>query len=236
MVHVNSGFSALAVAYVIGPRKGYKKEPVSPPYSVPFVLLGLALLWMGWFGFNGGSALAANTQAIQAMISTHLAACAAGLTWMFIGWKQTGKASVIGFASRVLAGLVAITPAAGFVPVWSSLVIGMGAGALCYTTLWFRNNRMKVDESLDAWAVHGCGGIWGSIATGIFAGAFGYFGLLTGNPGQLLFQLIDFSVTMGYAFGVTFVIAWVMHHTMGLRVKEEEEYVGLDISQHGETL
>jgi Amt family ammonium transporter len=221
---------------VIGPRKTYKKEPPASPYSIPYVLLGLALLWMGWFGFNGGSALAANMQAIQAMVNTHLAACAAGLTWMFIGWKQTGKASVIGFASGALAGLVAITPAAGYVPVWSSLVIGVVVGFLCYTTLWFRNNRMNVDESLDAWAVHGCGGIWGCIATGIFAGAFGYFGLLTGSPGQLLFQLIDASVVLAYAFTVTYVLAWVIHHTMGLRVKEEEEYVGLDISQHGETL
>src|SRR5271157_2237204 len=239
VVHINCGFAALALAIVIGPRKNYKKEPMDPS-NIPYVLLGLGLLWIGWFAFNGGSELAADPRAVQAMLNTHMAACAAGLMWMGIGWKQTGKASLLGFATGALAGLVAITPAAGFVDTWAAIVIGLGSGSLCYFTLLFRNTRTKIDESLDAWAVHGCGGVWGAIATGIFAsGAIsvgGVNGLIFGNAYQVWIQAIGVMATMVYSFGVTFVIAWVINKTLGLRVKDEEEYVGLDITQHGETL
>ena len=237
VVHVNCGFAALALAIVIGPRKNYKKEPMEPS-NIPYVLLGLGILWIGWFGFNGGSELAADPRAGQALLNTHMSACVAGFVWMCIGWKQTGKASLLGFATGALAGLVAITPAAGFVPTWASLVIGAGAGGLCYFTLLFRNNRTKIDESLDAWAVHGCGGVWGAIATGIFAtiAIGGTSGLIEGNAYQVWIQVVDVMATMVYSFVVTFVIAWVINKIMGLRVKDSEEYVGLDITQHGETL
>jgi Amt family ammonium transporter len=239
VVHINIGFGALALAIVIGPRKNYKKEPMNP-YSIPYVLLGLALLWVGWFGFNGGSELAADPRAVQAMVNTHMAACAGGFIWMCMGWKQTGKASLLGFASGALAGLATITPAAGYVQTWVALVIGFSAGALCYFTLEFRNNRTKIDESLDAWAVHGCGGVWGVLACGIFAtigtASVPAVSLLTGNTTQIWIQALLVVTTAAYSFVVTYVIAWVINKTIGLRVKDDEEYVGLDITQHGETI
>jgi Amt family ammonium transporter len=236
VVHINAGFSTLAVALVIGPRKGYKKEPMEPA-SVPYVILGAGLLWLGWFGFNGGSALAANEIAVLAMFNTNLAACAAGFVWVLIGYAKTGKSSLLGFVTGALAGLVAITPAAGYVPTWAALVIGLVVGALCYSTVLIRG-RSKVDESLDAWAVHGCGGLWGALATGIFAAAIvpGAVGLIAGNAYQLWIQSIGAIVTMVYSFVVTYLIVWVIKKTRGLRVKDEEEYVGLDITQHGEKL
>ncbi|OLS14160.1 MAG: ammonium transporter [Promethearchaeota archaeon CR_4] len=197
----------------------------------------MGLLWLGWFGFNGGSALAANDIAVLAMFNTNLAACAAGFVWVLIGYKKTGKSSLLGFVTGALAGLVAITPAAGYIPTWAALVIGLAVGALCYITVLLRG-RSKIDESLDAWAVHGCGGLWGAIATGIFAAAIvpGAAGLITGNAYQLWIQSIGAIVTMVYSFVVTYIIAWIINKTRGLRVKEEEEYVGLDITQHGEKM
>ena len=236
VVHVNAGFSALAVALVIGPRKGYRKEPMEPA-SVPYVVLGMGLLWFGWLGFNGGSALAANEIAVLAIFNTNLAACAAGFIWVVIGRAKTGKSSLLGFLTGALAGLVAITPAAGYVPIWAALVIGLVVGGLCYATVLFRG-RSKIDESLDAWAVHGCGGLWGVIATGIFAAGIvpGAVGLIAGNAYQLWTQTIGAIVTMVYSFVVTYIIAWIINKTRGLRVKDEEEYVGLDITQHGEKI
>ncbi len=236
VVHVNAGFSTLAVALVIGPRKGYKKEPMEPA-SVPYVVLGTGLLWLGWFGFNGGSALAANDIAVLAMFNTNLAACAAGFVWVVIGTIKTGKSSLLGFVTGALAGLVAITPGAGYVPTWAALLIGLAVGGLCYFTVLFRG-KSKIDESLDAWAVHGCGGLWGAIATGIFASAIvpGAVGLIGGNAYQLWIQSIGAIVTLVYSFVVTFIIAWIINKTKGLRVRDEEEYVGLDITQHGEKL
>lgn len=231
VVHVNVGFACLAVALVIGPRKGFKEEPMEPS-NVPYVLLGTGLLWIGWFGFNGGSALGANNDAVLALFNTHLAASTAALVWMIIHYLRTGKFSTLGLATGALAGLVAITPAAGFVQPWAALIIGSVVGALCYGTLTWRS-KSKIDESLDAWAVHGCGGMWGAIATGIFA-SVGASGLILGNVGQIWIQLIDVVATMGYTFIVTFILAWIVNKIIGLRASPEEEYVGLDISQHGE--
>ncbi|MBN1216962.1 MAG: ammonium transporter [Candidatus Lokiarchaeota archaeon] len=231
VVHINVGFASLAVALVIGPRKGYKKEPMEPS-NVPYVLLGTALLWIGWFAFNGGSALGANDTAVIAMFNTHLAACAAGFVWMIIEYVRSGKFSMLGLATGALAGLVAVTPASGFIEPWAALIIGVVVAPICYTTLTIRN-RSKIDESLDAWAVHGWGGIWGAIATGIFA-TIGATSAITGNPGQIWTQIVGVIVTAAYSFIVTFVIAIVIHKLIGLRSTEEEEYIGLDISCHGE--
>jgi Amt family ammonium transporter len=231
VVHINAGFSALAIALVIKPRKGYNKEPMEPS-NIPYVLLGLGLLWLGWFGFNGGSALAANGTAVLAMFNTFLASCAAGVVWLAIDWWRTGRASMLALGTGVLAGLVAITPAAGFVESWAALPIGFGAGAACYLVLSWRT-KSRIDESLDAFSVHGVGGIWGALATGIFA-TVGATGVIVGNAGQLWLQAVGVMVTIVYSFAVTFGLIWILNKTIGLRVTADEEYIGLDLSQHGE--
>lgn len=235
VVHISSGVSALAIALVIGARKGFGKIPMEP-HNVPFTVIGAALLWFGWFGFNGGSALASNGLAANAFVVTNTAAASAALTWMVISWIYK-KPSALGIATGAVAGLVAITPASGFVGPLEAIVIGIGAGVVCYYALLFRVNR-GIDESLDAWAVHGMGGTWGAIATGIFASTLvnsgGANGLLHGNPSQLGVQFIAVAATWIYAFAVTFILAKVVDSLLGLRVREEEEEVGLDISQHGE--
>jgi len=205
------------------------------PHNIPMTLLGAALLWFGWFGFNAGSALAADGLAASAFVVTNTAAAAGALAWLFASWAS-GKPSSLGMVSGAVAGLVAITPAAGFVDVMSSIVIGAVAGIVCYKALLFRV-RKGWDESLDAWAVHGVGGLWGAIATGIFANEAigGYSGLIYGNVGQFVAQIIGALAAVIYAFAVTTILAKLVDATMGLRVSEEEEYVGLDISQHGET-
>lgn len=233
VVHINVGFASLAVAIVIGPRKGYQEEPMDPS-NVPYVLLGTGLLWVGWFGFNGGSALAANDIAVLAMFNTHLAASTAALVWMIIEYYKSGKFSTLGLATGGLAGLVAITPAAGFVEPWAALIIGMVVSCICYVTLHWRS-KSKIDETLDAWAVHGWGGIWGAIAVGIFA-SVGAAGLVSGNPGQVWIQIVGVIVTIGYTFTVTFVIAKIIDKLVGLRASEEEEYLGLDQASHGEKI
>ncbi|TFF99982.1 MAG: ammonium transporter [Promethearchaeota archaeon] len=231
VVHINVGFAALAIAMVIGPRKGYQKE-VMEPSNIPYVLLGMGLLWLGWFGFNGGSALGANDIAVLALFNTHIGACAGGIVWMVIEYNNTKKYSTLGIASGALAGLVAVTPAAGFVePIWA-LIIGGVSGAICLFVLTLRT-RSKIDETLDAISIHGTGGIWGAIATGLFA-SVGSSGLLLGNLVQLLIQIIGVLATIGYSFGVTYAIAWIMNQTIGFRVPIEIEYAGLDMSQHGE--
>ncbi len=231
VVHINVGFSSLAVALVIGPRKGYKKEPMEPS-NIPYVLLGTGLLWFGWFGFNGGSALLANSTAVLAIFNTHLAASGAALVWLIIQYYKSGKFSMLGLVTGGLAGLASITPAAGYIEPWAALLIGIVAAPICYTVLNFRT-KSKIDESLDAWSIHGCGGIWGALATGLFA-SVGATGLITGNPGQIWTQCIGILVTASYALIVTFVIAFIINKVIGLRSKEEEEYIGLDISCHGE--
>jgi len=233
VVHISSGFSALAIALIIGKRIGFGEENMEP-HNIPMTLIGAALLWFGWFGFNAGSALAADGLAANAFVVTNTAAAAGTLAWLFASWIN-GKPSSLGMVSGAIAGLVAITPAAGFVDPMSSIVIGGIAGLICYRAMLFRV-RKGLDESLDAWAIHGIGGVWGAIATGIFANEAigGYSGLIYGNVDQFIAQLIGAGAAIAYAFVVTIVLAKIVDAIVGLRVSEEEEYVGLDISQHGE--
>ncbi|MCD1295881.1 ammonium transporter [Methanocella sp. CWC-04] len=233
VVHISSGFSALAIAFVIGKRVGFGRDLMEPS-NIPIALLGAGILWFGWFGFNAGSALAANGLAANAFVVTNVAAAAGAVAWMLMSWKDSRPAS-LGIVSGAIAGLVAITPAAGYVDAMGAIVIGLVAGLLCYWAMLFRIKK-GLDESLDAWAIHGMGGLWGAIATGIFAVAAinGYTGLIYGNVDQFIAQIIAVVAAMVYAFVVSFVLAKVIDMTIGLRVKEEEEYVGLDVSQHGE--
>jgi ammonium transporter, Amt family len=233
VVEICSGFAALALALVIRRRAGFGEYALEAN-NIPIALLGAALLWFGWFGFNAGSALALNSSAVMAFVNTNSAAAAGALAWMFASWYR-GKPSSLGMVSGAIAGMVAITPAAGFVVPLIAVLIGAVAGILCYYAMLVRIRR-KVDESLDAWAIHGIGGLWGTLATGIFAAAAigGFAGLVEGHPSQFLVNTIGAFAAMGYAFIVTFVIAKVIDRTMGLRVTEDEEYVGLDICQHGE--
>ncbi len=234
VVHISSGFSALAIALLIGKRMGYGEYSMEP-HNIPMTLLGCALLWFGWFGFNAGSALTAGTLASVAFVNTNTATAAGALGWMFASWIKEGKPGSLGIASGAVAGLVAITPAAGFVDPLSSIIIGLVAGVLCYSAMLYRINK-GIDESLDAWAVHGTGGLWGAIATGIFAttAVNKYSGLIYGNVYQFILQIIAACSAIVYAFVVTLILATIVNKTIGFRVKEEEEYVGLDISQHGE--
>jgi Amt family ammonium transporter len=234
VVHISSGFAALALALVIGKRVGYGKN-VMEPANIPWSILGAALLWFGWFGFNSGSAVDANGLAAVAFVTTNTAAAAAAIAWMLVSWAHGGKPSSLGFVSGAVAGLVAITPGAGFVTPMAAIVIGAVAGVLCYGLMLWRQSK-GVDESLDAWAIHGMGGLWGALATGIFAVAAinGKSGLLEGNLSQFIAQVVGAGAAVVYAFVVTYVLAVVIDKTIGLRVTEEEEYVGLDISQHGE--
>ncbi len=233
VVHISSGFSALAIALVIGKRMGYGSY-VMEPHNIPMAMIGAAMLWFGWFGFNSGSALAANGLAASAFVVTNTAAAAGALSWLVASWLK-GKPSALGMVSGSIAGLVAITPASGYVDIMSAIVIGAVAGVLCYTALLFRVSH-GLDESCDAWAVHGMGGLWGAIATGIFATSAvnSYTGLIYGNFHQFEVQVIAAVAAMVYAFVVSYVLARIVDATMGLRVTEDEEYVGLDISQHGE--
>ncbi len=233
VVHISSGFGALAIALVIGKRVGYGKHNFEP-INIPMTLLGAGLLWFGWFGFNSGSALAADGLASSAFLVTNTSAAIGALAWLAASWIH-GKPSSLGFVSGGIAGLVAITPAAGYVGVPASLVIGAVAGLLCYGCMLYRL-RVGFDESLDAWAIHGMGGLWGAIATGIFASTAinKYPGLLEGSTTQFVNNLLGAGAAVVYAFVVTFALAWIVKKTIGLRVSEEEEYVGLDIAQHGE--
>jgi Amt family ammonium transporter len=233
VVHISSGFAALAVALIIGKRAGFGQYTMEP-HNIPMTLLGAALLWFGWFGFNAGSALAANSIAANAFVVTNISAAAGALAWLAASWVR-GRPSSLGMVSGAIAGLVAITPAAGYVNTMGAIVIGGIAGLICYAAMLYRINK-GLDESLDAWAVHGMGGLWGAIATGIFAVAAigGYSGLIEGNVQQFMANATGAFAALIYAFVVTFILAWVLNKTIGMRVSEEEEYVGLDISQHGE--
>ncbi|MGB8217816.1 MAG: ammonium transporter [Candidatus Methanoperedens sp.] len=235
VVHISSGVSALAIAFVIGKRKGFGKQAMEP-HNIPMVILGAALLWFGWFGFNGGSALASNGLAVSAFVVTNTAAAAAALMWVLLSWYHK-RPSVLGAATGGVVGLVAITPASGYVTPLAALVIGAVGAIISYYAMLFRS-KQNVDDSLDVWACHGLGGTWGAIATGIFAtvavNSAGANGLLYGNPGQLTTQIIAVAVTWVYAFVMTVVLAKIVDATIGLRVADEEEAVGLDISQHAE--
>ena len=235
VVHISSGVSALAIAFVIGTRRGFGKQPMEP-HNIPMVVLGAALLWFGWFGFNGGSAVASNGLAASAFVVTNTAAAAAALMWTLLSWYHK-RPSVIGAATGGVVGLVAITPASGYVTPLAAIVIGAVGATISYYAMLFRS-KQNVDDSLDVWACHGLGGTWGAIATGIFAtvaiNSAGANGLLYGNPGQLITQVIAVGVTWVYAFVMTFILAKIIDTTIGLRVLDEEEAVGLDISQHAE--
>jgi len=237
VVHISSGVSALAAAIIIGKRKGHGHEHM-PPHNLTMTLLGATLLWFGWFGFNGGSALASGALATSAFLTTHIAAATATLSWLIVEWKHRGKPTLLGAASGAVAGLVAITPASGFVGPLAALAIGFGAGAVCYFGVNIKN-FFGYDDSLDAVGVHGVGGTFGALATGLFASkainAAGADGVFFGNPSLFLVQLLSVAVAIVYAFSVTWIILKVLDWTMGLRVQQEEEVQGLDLSQHGES-
>lgn len=236
VVHISSGVSALACALVLGKRRGYGKEHMAP-HNLPMTVLGASLLWFGWFGFNAGSAVASGALATSAFVVTNTASAAAALAWMVVEWMYRGKPTVLGAASGAVAGLVAITPASGFVGPISSLIIGAGAGALCFGAVMVKS-RLGYDDSLDAVGIHGVGGTWGALATGLFASkainAAGNDGLFFGNPGQLWIQFVAVLASWVFAFVGTYVILKIVDWTMGLRVSDEEEQLGLDLSQHEE--
>jgi ammonium transporter, Amt family len=234
VVHISSGVSALVVALLIG-RRVANGEPMEP-HDVPMTILGAGLLWFGWFGFNAGSAVAANGLAANAFMVTNTAAAASTITWVLASYLHRGKVSVIGAACGAVAGLVAITPASGFVTVGGALVIGLVVGGLCYSATLLRS-RLKIDDALDVFAVHGVGGIFGAIATGVFASAAiqeAYTGLLAGNPQQLVNQLVAVVATIAYASIATLVIVKVIDLVLGIRVSAKDEEMGIDLSTHGE--
>ncbi len=232
VVHISSGVSALVAAILIG-----RRMKTSEPHDATMTILGASLLWFGWFGFNAGSALAAGGLATSAFVVTNTATAMAGLTWLTVSWIHRGQPSVLGMAAGAVAGLVAITPASGFVDVSGSIIIGLGAGVFCYLAMQLRP-RLRVDDALDVWAVHGIGGTWGALATGLFAtvaiNTAGANGLVFGNPQQLLTQAIAVAATWIYAALMTAIIVKVIDVTVGMRVREHEEALGLDASQHGE--
>jgi len=236
VVHISSGVSALACALVLGKRRGYGKEHMAP-HNLPMTVLGASLLWFGWFGFNAGSALGAGALATSAFVVTNTATAAAALAWMVAEWIYRGKPTVLGAASGAVAGLVAITPASGFVGPLSSIAIGAGAGVFCYMAIIVKS-RLGYDDSLDAFGVHGIGGTWGALATGLFASkainSGGADGLFFGNPGQVWVQFVAVVASWALAFFGTLVILKIIDWTMGLRVSDEDEQVGLDLSQHEE--
>jgi len=238
VVHISSGISALACALYLGKRIGYGKEPM-PPHNLPMTALGAGILWFGWFGFNAGSAVASGALATSAFVVTNTAAAAAALTWMIVEWSHRGKPTVLGAVSGAVAGLVAITPASGFVGPISSILIGIGGGVVCYFGAVILKNMIGYDDSLDAFGVHGLGGTFGALATGIFASkainAGGADGLLFGNPKQLLVQAITVIATWVFAFVMTMILLKILDGTMGLRVSKEKEITGLDMSEHGES-
>ncbi len=234
VVHISSGVAALVAALVLGPRVKRESERFEP-HDVRLTVIGAALLWFGWFGFNGGSALAANGTAANAFVVTNTAAGMAALTWVTVSWLHKGTPSVTGAVAGGVAGLVAITPASGFVDASSAIIIGLAAGITCYAAILLRE-RLKVDDALDVWAVHGVGGTLGAILTGVFAVAAvgGASGLVDGNAGQVGKQLVAVAATWIYSGIATFAILKIVDFFVGLRVEEAEEEAGLDSSQHGE--
>ncbi len=239
VVHLSSGISALAVLIFLGKRHGFPHDRMAP-HSLPLTMLGVGLLWFGWYGFNAGSAVvgvnsvhAAGGLAGLALTTTTIAPAAAGLSWMIAEWLHRGKPSALGFGSGVVAGLVVITPAAGFVQPGAALIMGILAGLVCYGGILLKA-KLKYDDSLDAFGVHGIGGTFGALATGVFA-TVGATGLLSGNMDQFITQVIAVAAAGAYAFIVTLGIAFVLHKTIGLRVEKEDEIMGLDQTQHSES-
>jgi Amt family ammonium transporter len=237
VVHISSGVSGLVAAIVLGRRKGYGTEPMIP-HHLPMTVLGASLLWFGWFGFNAGSAVSANGLACSAFVVTNTAAAAAALSWVAVEWMRHGKPTVLGAASGCVAGLVAITPASGFVSPLAAIVIGLVAGVLCYLAVSVLKTKLGYDDSLDAFGVHGLGGTWGAVATGLFASkavnSAGNDGLFYGNAAQLVTQIETVAVTWLFAGLATFIILKVVGLFCKLRVDADDEEAGLDITQHGE--
>ncbi len=236
VVHISSGISALACAIVLGKRRGYGTDYMAP-HNLPMVLLGTGLLWFGWFGFNGGSALGANGTAVGAFVATHTAAATAGLVWMSVEWMHRGKPTVLGAASGAVAGLATVTPGAGYIGPFAAAVIGVMAGIVCYFAIVWKG-KFGYDDSLDVVGIHGVGGIVGILATGLFASRTvnpaGADGLFFGNPAQLGIQALSVVVVSVFAFVVTYLILKLVDGMTGLRVSPEEEALGLDLSQHNE--
>jgi Amt family ammonium transporter len=237
VVHTSSGVSALVMCILLGKRVGYKKEPFRP-HNLPFTVLGAALLWFGWFGFNAGSALAANDLAANAFVATHVATAAAGLTWALIEWQQHGKPTVLGVSTGAVAGLVAITPACGFVNPMNAILIGMLVSLFCYIAIAYVKGKLGYDDALDVFGVHGVGGMWGTIATGIFAekavNAAGADGLFLGGTHQFLVQCLLILVAPVFAGLVTWILFKAVDALMGMRVEKKDEIVGLDLTQQSE--
>jgi Amt family ammonium transporter len=237
VVHLNCGVAALVCALVLGKRAGYGSRAFIP-HNLTLTLLGVGLLWFGWFGFNAGSELAADGVAANAFVVTHVAAATGALTWVFAEWFYQGKPTTLGLASGAIAGLGSITPASGFVGIGSALIIGAVAGVICYFAV-LAKDKLGYDDSLDVVGIHGVGGVWGTLATGLFASKLindaGANGVFFGNPGQIVPQLIGVVVTIAYCFMVTLVILYVVKALIGLRVSEHEEEAGVDTISHGET-
>jgi ammonium transporter, Amt family len=230
VVHINAGIAGLASCLVLGKRLGYGREAM-PPHNLTLTLIGASLLWVGWFGFNAGSAGAADGRAGMAMLVTQMATAAAALGWMFAEWVSKGKPSVLGIASGAVAGLVAITPASGFVGPTPAVIIGVIAGVVCFIAATSLKHALGYDDSLDAFGVHGIGGIIGALLTGVFVSKE-----ISGVEGSVLIQLKGVAVTVIYGFAASFVILQIIDKTIGLRVTEEQEREGLDISLHGESI
>jgi ammonium transporter, Amt family len=244
VVHINAGVAGLTAALLLGPRRGYGSENLAP-FDLSMAVVGTGLLWVGWFGFNGGSALGANSRAVMAITATHLAACGGVLTWMAIEWRVRGKPSVLGMISGAVAGLGTITPASGYVLPWHGLVIGVIAGAVCYYACTALKARFRYDDSLDVFGVHGIGGLTGTLLCGVFATAAvsigpdapqGYAGLIEGNYNQVLIQLFGVVVTMVWSGAITAILLKAVAAVTALRATQDEEREGLDISIHGEAI
>lgn len=237
VVHVSSGISALVLALMLGKRIGYNHKPIRP-HNLPFTVLGAALLWVGWFGFNAGSALAADGLAANAFVTTHIATAAAGITWALIEWWHNGTPTILGAATGAVAGLVAVAPACGFVNSMNAMFIGMIVAVVCYIAVAIIKGKLGYDDSLDAFGVHGVGGTVGTIATGLFAekvvNAAGADGLLFGNAHQLYVQSLSLIVTVAFAAIMTFIIFKIVDALIGMRVEENNEVVGLDLTQQSE--
>ena len=237
VVHLNAGIAGLVAAYVVGKRHGYGTENFSP-YNLTLAVIGTGLLWVGWFGFNGGSALASGSRAAYAIVATHLAASMGALTWMFLEWWTRGKPSVLGMISGAIAGLGTITPASGFVAPWHGLLIGLIAGGFCFWACTELKKMLDYDDSLDVFGVHGIGGLTGTLLAGVFAvNAIGETaGLLEGNGGQMLYQIYGIVATIAWSGVFTFIILKVIEFMVPLRVTQQSEIEGLDVTQHGESL
>jgi Amt family ammonium transporter len=238
VVHINAGIAALAAALVVGKRQGYGNHATFIPHNLPMTILGAGLLWFGWFGFNAGSALAAGSLASSAFTATHMATAAATLSWVGVEWIFRGKPTTLGAASGAVAGLVAITPAAGYVGPMSAIIIGLIAGVICYAAV-LAKPKLGYDDSLDVVGVHCVGGIVGALCTGLFASKLinpaGGDGLFFGNPGQFVTQVLAVGVTLVYSFVISYILFKIIDATMGLRVSPEDEIAGLDLTEHQET-